>query len=261
MKRKILIVDDDARLLETLRDTLKLEGYEVATATSAEQALTMLDSVRPGLIILDIMMPGMGGMGFLGKISEETGAPDYPVLVLTAKAPLAEMFGNIEVDGFLVKPVLPDALVQEVGRILFLRAGEGAGSDAPAPAEEEIPDTPAPADLSGKKLLVVDYDVPRTDLLVPVLETLGADVTTVRSEPAGLERMLLDKPDAVLLFAEMPQLSAVQTVSMLRQMTSLRELPVIVYGARGPAAKADVRTSWLEDDAPEAVVAALSRIG
>ena len=69
----VLLVDDDTSLLVTLSDFLKFEGYHVVTADSGEEALRRLEEIRPDLIILDMSMPGMGGVGFLKAISSSGG--------------------------------------------------------------------------------------------------------------------------------------------------------------------------------------------
>ena len=123
-KRRILLIDDDTSLLVTLSDFLRFEGYDVVTADSGEQGLRKLSRMPlPDLIILDMSMPGMGGVGFLKEISNAEGKPKYPVLVLTARANMAEFFANVEVDGFIAKPCDPNDLLMEVGRIIFLRRG------------------------------------------------------------------------------------------------------------------------------------------
>ena len=70
-KKRILLIDDDTSLLLTLSDFLIHEGYQVVTANSGEQGLKRLDEVDPDLIILDMNMPGMGGVGFLREISSQ----------------------------------------------------------------------------------------------------------------------------------------------------------------------------------------------
>ena len=120
-QRKILLVDDDPSLLITVGQLLKFEGYDVTTAESGETALELLKAFKPDLIILDMSMPGMGGVGFLKNIMEGK-KPAFPVLVLTARSQMAEFFADIEVEGFLTKPAEPDALLQEVARILFQRS-------------------------------------------------------------------------------------------------------------------------------------------
>jgi DNA-binding response OmpR family regulator len=124
VEAEVLLVDDDTSLLITLRDFLRFEGYDVVTADSGEKALGRpCGDHDPDLIILDMSMPGMGGIGF-SRRSCQGGKPRYPVLVLTARANMAEFFANVEVDGFIAKPCDPQDLLMEVTRIIFLRRGE-----------------------------------------------------------------------------------------------------------------------------------------
>src|SRR5574344_3007005 len=119
-KRKLMLGDDDPSLLETLGDFLTFEGYDVQCATSGEDALVKMRPFQPDLIILDMSMPGMGGKGFLDRITNpDDGTTLYPVLVLTARAAMAEYFANKNIAGFIAKPCDPPDLLLEVGRILF----------------------------------------------------------------------------------------------------------------------------------------------
>jgi DNA-binding response OmpR family regulator len=84
-KKYILVVDDDEHLLQTLVDFLAFKGFETAGARSGEEALIKLSERKPDLVILDISMPGMGGVGFLRRITDAEGRRQCPVLVLTAR--------------------------------------------------------------------------------------------------------------------------------------------------------------------------------
>ena len=79
---RVLLIDDEQNTRETRRDFLACEGYDVVTAASGEEGLERLAAGDPDLIVLDMQMPGMGGQGFLQRISEG-GRPRLPVLVLT----------------------------------------------------------------------------------------------------------------------------------------------------------------------------------
>ncbi|MCL1856709.1 MAG: exo-alpha-sialidase [Kiritimatiellaeota bacterium] len=151
--RKILLVDDDPSLLVTVGQFLRFEKYEVTTAESGEAALETLKTLRPNLIILDMSMPGMGGIGFLQRITGEDKRPLYPVLVLTARSQMAEFFASVEVDGFMAKPADPDELLQEVARILFQRGGESAWD---TPAKMTLDAAPRPVAVTGRDASVYD---------------------------------------------------------------------------------------------------------
>ena len=123
--KKILLVDDDPGVLEMVGDFLEGEGYEVLRSPSGEDALARLRAgAQPALVILDMMMPGIGGMGVLEKLALPDGSFRFPLLVLTAKASMAEYFADKKVDGFLAKPCAPEDLAAEVNRIVF--QGDGA---------------------------------------------------------------------------------------------------------------------------------------
>jgi DNA-binding response OmpR family regulator len=82
---RVLVVDDDADLRQRLRDLLEKEGLEVDEAGDGRAALISLDEQWPGLILLDLLMPGMDGFAFLGELQRRAESRSVPVVVLTAK--------------------------------------------------------------------------------------------------------------------------------------------------------------------------------
>jgi CheY-like chemotaxis protein len=83
-RRRILVVDDDPRLLHVVSMYLTIEGYEVATANDGEEALRHVDERPPDLIILDVMMPGMDGLEACRRLKRDPGTRSIPVLMFTA---------------------------------------------------------------------------------------------------------------------------------------------------------------------------------
>jgi DNA-binding NtrC family response regulator len=81
-KPKILIVDDDADLLEILKDSFEPEGYIVRTAGDGESALKMIEHDPPDVVVLDFRMPGLNGLEVLKRIKR--GNPVLPVIMITA---------------------------------------------------------------------------------------------------------------------------------------------------------------------------------
>jgi len=215
-KKTILLIDDDASLLVTLSDFLKFEGYKILTADSGEQGLKRLEKVTPDLIILDMSMPGMGGIGFLREISSAEGKPKYPVLVLTARANMAEFFANVDVDGFVAKPCDPEDLLMEVGRIIFLRSGdEPVGANKPR--------------LGKKKVLLGEDDRMVNENLVLAFTDAGYSVETVFKGPEILEKAIVQKPDAIVVKLVLAGMNGDAAAKMLKEMPNTRDIPVIVY--------------------------------
>jgi len=84
MSRRILVVDDDPRLLHVVVMYLGIEGYDVVPSENAEDALVEIDRQRPDLVILDIMMPGMDGIEACRRIRAGADTADLPVLLFSA---------------------------------------------------------------------------------------------------------------------------------------------------------------------------------
>ena len=82
--KRILVIDDERLLRAPVASVLRRAGYEVESAGSGEEALQLLESARPELILLDLMMPGMGGLGFLRRLRAEPKWAAVPVIVLSA---------------------------------------------------------------------------------------------------------------------------------------------------------------------------------
>jgi len=219
-RKRILLIDDDASLLVTLSDFFKFEGYEVVTADSGEQGVKRLARYTPDLIILDMSMPGMGGVGFLKEISSSEGKPRFPVLVLTARANMAEFFANVEVDGFVSKPCDPNDLLMEVSRIIFLRS-----SDVGA---EEYDGT-----YSRKKILLGEDDRTVCDNLVTAFADAGYVVDSASKGPDALEKAIVQRPDAIVIKLVLANMNGDAVANMLKEMPATREIPVILYDDSG----------------------------
>ena len=116
--RAILVVDDEAELLEMVQSIFVRAGYtKILTATSGESALKIWIENQPDMVILDVMMPGMGGFAVLKEIRKTS---KVPVLMLTARGEAEDKFTGFEngADDYLLKPFLPKELLFRVQAIL-----------------------------------------------------------------------------------------------------------------------------------------------
>jgi two-component system response regulator AtoC len=118
MRERILVVDDDTAIRRTFKQHLTEQGYSVATAESAEEALTLLSDVDPALIIADIRMPGMDGIELLRHVRSGTDGVD--VLVMTAHEDMETAVTAMKAGAYdyLVKPLDLDEIDRIVGRCL-----------------------------------------------------------------------------------------------------------------------------------------------
>ena len=116
----ILIVDDNAVNLKLLRITLAVAGYNVQTAIDAEQALSVLASFRPRLILMDIQLPGMDGLELTRRLKADPATRDAIVLAVTAYAMKGDEQRALEAgcDGYVTKPIDTRTLAGTIARSL-----------------------------------------------------------------------------------------------------------------------------------------------
>ena len=118
----VLVVDDEADILELIKVNLELDGHRVVTALGGEEALERVREAHPDLILLDVMMPGVDGWTVLGRIKSETDVDisTIPVLMVTARTAQEDRIkGGIEgAIRYLTKPFSPSDLRDEVREAL-----------------------------------------------------------------------------------------------------------------------------------------------
>jgi DNA-binding response OmpR family regulator len=117
MAKKILVADDKAELRTLLKQYLTQEGFEVVTAANGQEALFVARHEKPDLILLDIMMPEMGGFEFMRAFSREA---DTPIILLTAKLEENDKVLGLELgaDDYVTKPFSPRELTARVRAVL-----------------------------------------------------------------------------------------------------------------------------------------------
>lgn len=111
MAKKILIIDDDRSLLKMAGSYLEAHGYEVACSLDGDEALTAIKANAPDLIVLDVQMPKMNGYTFLFELKKIENAQKIPVIVLTAKEGMAEIFKLEGVKEYITKPLQTETLL------------------------------------------------------------------------------------------------------------------------------------------------------
>jgi two-component system cell cycle response regulator DivK len=138
----ILIVEDTPVNLKLIRLVLAHEGYKTLAAASAEDALELLRSHHPELVLADVQLPGMDGLEMTRRIKRGETTADIGVIALTAGASPADERKTVDAgcDGYLAKPIDARALGVRVREFLESRAAAAGVPAAPAPAPAPIPE-------------------------------------------------------------------------------------------------------------------------
>ncbi len=120
MKKRLLVVEDNSRLLRVIAVYLEKAGFEVMTARDGGDALVRLAETIPDLIVSDVMMPGIDGFALAASVRASPRTDLIPIVFLTAKDTRADRIAGFKagVDAYLVKPFEPEELVAVIENIL-----------------------------------------------------------------------------------------------------------------------------------------------
>ncbi|EFH87890.1 response regulator transcription factor [Ktedonobacter racemifer] len=169
MARKILVVDDEAVLAETIAYNLEQAGYHVITAADGNSALDAARSERPDLIVLDIMLPGMDGLEVCRQLRRENKTATTPILMLTARGDEIDKVVGLEVgaDDYVTKPFGRRELLARVRALIrrsdYVPGGEGENGEEPEQerrsANRELVAGPLRIDLAGRRVNCRGQDI------------------------------------------------------------------------------------------------------
>ena len=204
---KILVIDDDRMNCELIQSVFTRHGYQVLSATSGVEGLTLFRQQAPRVTILDLRMPEMDGLTVLKEIRAYD--PHAPVIILGGGATEEQenQARGLRVTDFIRKGLSLDVLVECVNRVVQL-------PDKPVPA---LPvGGPAVTD-TGETILVVDDELLVRDLLVQFLRLRGYRALGVKGGFEALSMVEQAPPDLILLDLLMPDMDGVEVLRQLRQ--------------------------------------------
>ncbi len=216
---RVLVVDDEPMVRDTLGQFLAEEGYVVDTAIDGADALERVRSARPDAILLDLMMPGMNGRQFLQELRDDPTYANVPVLIMTAVHGLEVNLASIGASQVVDKPFQIEDLLNKVALAVYRsRDADRSVALPPAPSEPE----PAPADRGV--VLVVEHDRERLRALDVELSARGYTVVSMTRALAQLTRLARAvRPHAILL--DLASEGVADVVRELREDT----IPVLVF--------------------------------
>ena len=200
--RKVLVVDDDPDMRAAVAEFLNMEGFEVVEASNGLEALLQVKRLRPHGVVLDIMMPRLGGVQALRHI--HAFDPRITVVVVSgvADADLLRQASLAGARACLTKP----AALSEIAAAL--------GGRLPLPREE--PPRVAPPRRGAGRVLVVDDEREIREVLQEFLAEKGYDVRPAPDAAAAIAAVTAEPPDVVLLDIQMPGLGGIDALAAIR---------------------------------------------
>jgi DNA-binding response OmpR family regulator len=218
--KKILVIDDEIDLTQMIAFQFKAKGFEVRTAGDGVEALEVVHEFKPDLIILDMNMPRMGGIEFYSKICGTNGLPLYPVLVLTARANVENMFKDLDIDGFMIKPFDIEQLIREAETIIKKK------SEALVIKKDGVP-------RETRRVCIVDDDANFFKQLSQLFLDEDCTVIPARSGAVAIEKMVKDVPDVALVHLGLSDIAGDVVILRLSQMAKTMDVKFILYTFRG----------------------------
>ncbi len=229
--QRVLVVEDDAQLRESIRDLLQIDGVVIEGVGSAAEALERLSATSFDCVVLDLTLPDQSGYAILETMSASERYSFPPVVIYTGHAPSPEDEERLRrySRSVIVKGARsPERLLDEV--TLFLHQVE---SRLP-PASQRMLRAARERDelFEGRTIMIVEDDVRNIFALSSVFESRGATVTIARNGREALTRIAEKRPDLVLMDVMMPEMDGLTATRELRKSSALRDLPVITLTAK-----------------------------
>ena len=231
-RRRLLVVEDSAAEQLSIRELLGHDDIEIVSATTGEEALTILKDQQIDCVVLDLRLPDISGFEVLNRIRDDENLPDLPVVVFTGRELTPEHAGQLRelARKVVIKGVeSPERLLDETA--LFLHR---VIADLPTHKQQMLERLHlSDEDLRGKKVLVVDDDVRNIFALGSVLERHGMKVLTAQTGHEAIASLEKTADIAVVLMdIMMPEMDGYQTMQLIRKKPNLRRLPIVALTAK-----------------------------
>jgi CheY-like chemotaxis protein len=232
LKRSVLIVDDSEMVRRLLLGMVQTNGFLARAVSSGEEALSALvHGSQVGqpfdLVLMDWRLPGMDGIEASRRIKEHTTLSPIPAILMISAFESEDVLRGLKeprFDAFLVKPITEGLLMRTIASI----SGENIG--APASALEPVAEN-LPFALTGRRILVVEDNEINRDLTSELLGDLGIRTAIAVNGRHGVDQVLAQPFDLVLMDIQMPVMDGLAATRLIRADARFHDLPIIAMTA------------------------------
>ena len=216
----VLIIDDSPTFREELKSVLESSGYAVVTAGTGEDGLRAAVDVRPAVIVVDGILPGIDGSTVIRRIRADAALRSTPCILLTGSEERSDELEAFDAgaDAFVRKEEDTQIILARVTALL-----RSAGSPSAVRTTSSL--------FGPKKILTVDDSLTYLHEIAEQLRQEGYDVIPARSGEEALELLSVQSVDCILLDLVMPGLSGQETCRRIKGSAAWRDIPLIMHTA------------------------------
>ncbi len=233
MTGRVLIVDDTPQNVKLLEVRLSREYYDVVTAASGAEALALIESSQPDIILLDVMMPEMDGFEVCRRVKQNSATAHIPIVMVTSLTDRADRVRGLEsgADDFLSKPARDTILFARIRSLVRLKRAMDEwrlreASREIAGALNILALTPVAA-ATGASILVVDDSPHASRMVATALQEDGHTVTICATGKDALARVESDSFDVVIVSLLLRDEDGLRLCSALRAGGKSRHMPIL----------------------------------
>ena len=205
----VLIIEDDDGSARLMKTYLQSEGYLVERAVNGREGYEKVKSLRPQVIILDVLLPVMDGWELLKTLKNDRELKNIPVIIASA-SPDAKQGYKLGACEVLVKPFKQESFIKTINEIAERRA----------------------TSLSPANILVIDDDPMAMEIVTENLKNLGHNVMEAYGGAEGIKMARAHKVDLILLDLMMPDVNGFDVIKSIKQTSHLQNVPIIVLTAK-----------------------------
>ena len=200
-----MVIDDDPAAREVITRFLAKEGFSPVSASTGKQGLRLAKELRPAVITLDALMPGMDGWTVLAALKADPETAEIPVVMLSI-LDNQDLGFALGASDYLTKPIDSDRLA----RVLIKYAGH----------------------MTSGRVLIVEDDSDTRETLSRRLQEMGWTVSEANNGRMALEEVRKQRPELILLDLMMPEMDGFEFAEELRRSVAWREIPIVVVSAK-----------------------------
>ncbi|MDQ1276469.1 MAG: hypothetical protein QG610_2047 [Euryarchaeota archaeon] len=204
----VMIVEDDDMARELLTITLSEAGYRVTAVSSGKEALLLARELKPSVITLDVMLPGISGWDVLKNLKHDSTTSDIPILIISMndEKNCSILWGASD---HLIKPVEKERLLSSLHKV------KGR------------------IDLkSSPKVLIVDDEPTVVELFSSIIKQEGYEPICAYGGKEAVDKIVNDHPDVIILDLMMPQFTGFEVIKVLKENPETIDIPVVVCTAK-----------------------------